>query len=940
MSMKKATISIVLLILSNVLAAQTISLTIDTSVTGNTISNSFVGFSFNPAYSTQYFGTSYNGNNDRVISAQLFSNLRPYQNPAIRIIGANGSYWKGLSPYNNVPANWNNTSTFNCAFCPGGTTPSFSTVIDSTDLNNVKGFIESLNYAPQVLFGINLSVIDSARSRDFASSVKNKLTAAGDLQFEIGNEPDLFVSNGRRNNGYNIIPYTKEFNLISKGVASFGFSAAPAFAKADNSSSTSWSDSLAYLLDSTGGRIKTVTLHDYPMGSYTGNNNLTTFLNKFLSNQYTYTEVNDPATGLISSINTSKSRNMNFRLAEANSVANSGMPQVSNAFGAALWGMDFMFELARAGASGINFSTEGASSSYYSPFLYNSAFTESGKVAVRPLYYGMLLFAKAAQGNARFVKQTYTSSIDSNQVKIWTVEDTAGVIRTLIIHRGASLSDTSSKTIQLNIPGRVLAAKAYLLKPLGSNGIADTTGALLAGQNININSGALSNTETTTSITPASGVYSISVKAATAVLVEVPRNNCSVAPVANNVSRCGMGNITISASPDAGETIDWYTAASGGNLILSSNTQLTLSNLASTTTYYAQARNPSTGCSFATRIPVTATINPLPNAPATQSLSLCDSGTITFSVALDAGETADWYSATTGGNNLLTGNLAYTTPKIYSATNFYVESRKTATGCLSQNRTPMLALVNHSSSSTSATMLCASDLPYLWNGSSYASGGMYSKHFTNAAGCDSTASLVLTVDSCSISLPLHLKFYLQGPYTGGGMMTPMLYNQGVGADTAVTDSVTIQLKDPVSFVTKKSATALLASNGQLSTGFKVLPGNYRVAIRHRNSIETWSSGTVTLANGTTPFYDFSTAASKAYLGNEVELSTGVFGFYAGDINQDGVVNQSDYAVYELNNSAGTKGYQPADLNGDGYVDLFDFPVLDSNAQNAISTQHP
>ena len=165
---------LLLFLFSTLSKAQTVTVTIDTSITGNTISKSFVGFSFNPSYTTQYFGTSYNGNNDRPISVQLFHNLIPFQNPAIRIIGTNGSYWKGIAPYNSAPANWNNTSSFNCSFCPG-TTPAFNTVIDSSDLNDIKGFIDQLNYSPQVLFGVNSSVIDSARTRDFALNIKNKL---------------------------------------------------------------------------------------------------------------------------------------------------------------------------------------------------------------------------------------------------------------------------------------------------------------------------------------------------------------------------------------------------------------------------------------------------------------------------------------------------------------------------------------------------------------------------------------------------------------------------------------------------------------------------------------------------------------------------------------------------------------------------------------------
>jgi hypothetical protein len=44
-----------------------------------------------------------------------------------------------------------------------------------------------------------------------------------------------------------------------------------------------------------------------------------------------------------------------FRIAEANSVYGEGQRGVSDTFGAALWGAGLMFQLAAAGAAGVNF---------------------------------------------------------------------------------------------------------------------------------------------------------------------------------------------------------------------------------------------------------------------------------------------------------------------------------------------------------------------------------------------------------------------------------------------------------------------------------------------------------------------------------------------------------------------------------------------------------
>jgi PKD repeat protein len=76
---------------------------------------------------------------------------------------------------------------------------------------------------------------------------------------------------------------------------------------------------------------------------------------------------------------------------------------------------------------------------------------------------------------------------------------------------------------------------------------------------------------------------------------------------AGNNSRCGSGDITISATPSAG-TIKWYDQEVGGNLLHTGNSY-SIVGLNTTTTYYAEAINGS--CTSDGREAVTATINPI-----------------------------------------------------------------------------------------------------------------------------------------------------------------------------------------------------------------------------------------------------------------------------------------------------------------------------------------
>jgi hypothetical protein len=83
------------------------------------------------------------------------------------------------------------------------------------------------------------------------------------------------------------------------------------------------------------------------------------------------------------------------------------------------------------------------------------------------------------------------------------------------------------------------------------------------------------------------------------------------APTGVNGSRSLAGTVSLSATVTSGITVDWYSNPAGGNVLTNGTGTLayTTPSISVTTTYYAQARNISTGCVSSTRTPVTATVN-------------------------------------------------------------------------------------------------------------------------------------------------------------------------------------------------------------------------------------------------------------------------------------------------------------------------------------------
>jgi hypothetical protein len=86
---------------------------------------------------------------------------------------------------------------------------------------------------------------------------------------------------------------------------------------------------------------------------------------------------------------------------------------------------------------------------------------------------------------------------------------------------------------------------------------------------------------------------------------------------------------------------------------------------------------------------------------------------------------------------------------IYSAAGTFTKRFNNADGCDSTAK--LVLTVKALSSATKNVSVCANELPYSWNDILYNTAGSYTQTFTNALGCDSTSTLVLTIKPVSNS---------------------------------------------------------------------------------------------------------------------------------------------------------------------------------------------
>jgi hypothetical protein len=253
---------------------------------------------------------------------------------------------------------------------------------DSTKYNRFFAFVKKTGW--KLMQGLTLGTFDTVKAVRVASlaasSMKSNL-----YSFEVGNEPDLFSRNGLRPTTWGLSDYENEFEEYETAIRK-PLPTAPFSGPTTASSTTTW---VVPFASKEAANIMLLTQHYYAEGP-AGDSTVT--MGRLLSRA--------TRTSLIKSMalvaNAAQAAHVPARISECNSVYSGGQKGVSDVFGASLWAADFMFTLAQAGITGVNF--HGGGTGNYTPIAISS----SGVVSVRPEYYGILFYKFSASG--RFVK--------------------------------------------------------------------------------------------------------------------------------------------------------------------------------------------------------------------------------------------------------------------------------------------------------------------------------------------------------------------------------------------------------------------------------------------------------------------------------------------------------------------------------------------------------
>ncbi|HMO63025.1 MAG TPA: proprotein convertase P-domain-containing protein, partial [Ferruginibacter sp.] len=178
---------------------------------------------------------------------------------------------------------------------------------------------------------------------------------------------------------------------------------------------------------------------------------------------------------------------------------------------------------------------------------------------------------------------------------------------------------------------------------------------------------------------------------------------------------------------------------------------------------------------------VILTHHPKPSLGTDKNIAICTGETASLNTLFNTtGLTANWQL----NNSMVTNNNSVSTPGEYILT---------ATNSFNCSDTASVQLsVKNITYSTSFDTICKIQTPYSWNGNSYHATGNYQTVLTNAAGCDSIATLhlmvydssssVTTVTICNSELPY---VWNNNSYTNAGVYQTILVNAN-GCDSIAT----------------------------------------------------------------------------------------------------------------------------------------------------------
>lgn len=361
----------------------------------------------------------------------------------------------------------------------------------------------------KLILGVNLEADSRRVAVAEARAMLSRVGRSSVEALELGNEPELYASFGwyrspvtheqvpGRPRGYDFSDFVADFSRFSSYLRGDPL-AGPSIG------GTQWLEGLRTFVAAER-RLKLLTVHVYPLKHCTRSTVVTSA--QLLANSSSH----GMAQRVAGWVALARRHHLPLRVDEMNGISCGGTRGVSNTFTSALWVLDTLFELSRAGVSGVN--VNGVPNTI-NELLGPERVKGGWRMRVHPEYYGMIMFAQAAPAGARLLR---VAAKLPPGVKVWATRASNGIVHAVVINKRLG----RPARVRLRVgAGRATAGVEQLRAP----GVHATSGVTLGGQTFGATTGTglLRGTPANLTLAPSGGLYALRVPPASATMLTVP----------------------------------------------------------------------------------------------------------------------------------------------------------------------------------------------------------------------------------------------------------------------------------------------------------------------------------------------------------------------------------------------------------------------------------
>lgn len=314
---------------------------------------------------------------------------------------------------------------------------------------------------------------------------------------ELGNEPEAYGLGMNRLRGHLVhTGYRRLFVRYGKRFGSVASALGGAALAGPGTGSPHWIPKLSTVLkDMPRRRLKLVTVHAYALKACS-NDSLK------VSQFFTHAAIQGFADSLHPAVEAAAAHGKPLRVDEINGDPCGGYRGVSDSFGEALWALNVLPALWRAGVQGVNIQTiDGGRFSNYNQVITAKHLGAGWRVSVEPEYYGLLAFADVAPAGSHLLRISDPGVAHLYQFAVRAPDDSERVVMTNVGSTARTVGVTASHT-----------GGSGSVSLLSARSLSATAGTTLNGQTVSARTGQLTGPPRHTLITPnAAGVYGVHV---------------------------------------------------------------------------------------------------------------------------------------------------------------------------------------------------------------------------------------------------------------------------------------------------------------------------------------------------------------------------------------------------------------------------------------------